>query len=199
MIKNFFRILIVLFAFFALNGATTSTKGKKVQPIGGCATTTTSKQRVCILESDRTQGQKSTCMWLAKVGVMCKLDVDCLKVKVKKQPEPIECTQLETNHIILSDTSLLREAKDGSKKVADLKKNEKVTMISRLDAEGLKGWFVIYTKNCKTGFIQEKYVGVQAKFGKDPPIKGNIEITNPKWKHENKLLHHLHIACNLCH
>ena len=187
MIKIFFKVLIVLFVFFALNGATTSTKGKKVQPSGGCATTTGSTS-VCILEEDRTQKQKARCKWLAKIGMMCRLDVDCLKVKVETQPEPVECTQLETNHIILSDTSLLREAKDGSKKVADLKKNDKITLISRLDAEGLKGWFVIYTKNCKTGYIREEYVGVPAKFGDDPPIKGNIEITNPKWKQENKLM-----------
>ena len=164
MIKNFFRILIVLFAFFALNGATTSTKGTKVQPRGGCATTTASKQRVCIPESDRTQGQISQCKLLKAVGIVCRLDLDCLITKKEDAEKQVigqaECSALAANHTIVNNTSLLKEAREGSKKIVSLKKGDKVTLLSRLDQEGLSGWYLIFTKNCETGFLPEKVVKV---------------------------------------
>ena len=93
MIKNFYKFIIILLAFFALNGATTNTKGTKVQPVGGCATTTSAKKAKvevkCIPEEKRTAFQKNWCKWLANNynGKLCKLDVDCLRVKSERTEE----------------------------------------------------------------------------------------------------------------
>ena len=82
-----------MFAFFVLNGATTSTKGTKVKPVGGCATTTSAKkvgpEIICIPEEKRTTFQKNWCKWLANNynGKLCKLDVDCLRTKTEKTEE----------------------------------------------------------------------------------------------------------------
>ena len=93
MFRNFCTVLIFLFAFFVLNGATTNTKGTKVQPIGGCATTTSAKKAKvevkCIPEEKRTKFQKNWCKWLARNhnGKLCKLEVDCLRVKSVRTEE----------------------------------------------------------------------------------------------------------------
>ena len=84
MIKNFYKFIIILLAFFVLNGATTNTKGTKIQPVGGCATTTSAKKEVkCIPEEKRSTWQKNWCQFLAANygGKLCKLKVDCLRVK----------------------------------------------------------------------------------------------------------------------
>ena len=193
MIKIFFRALIVLFAFFALNGATTNTKGTKVQPIGGCATTTASKQRVCIPESDRTKAQKSNCKFLKAFGIVCKLDLDCLITQKEdaegKVRDQAECSALAANHTIVKNTSLLKEAREGSKEIVSLKKGDKVTLLSRLDQEGLSGWYLIFTKNCETGFVPEKFIKVAESFGEGKEdIVGNIKINYPKWKQKNQLM-----------
>ena len=93
MIKNFYKFIIILLAFFALNGATTSTKGTKVQPVGGCATTTSAKKAKvevkCIPEEKRSKGQINWCKWYKRTwkGKLCKLDLDCLKVKSQRTEE----------------------------------------------------------------------------------------------------------------
>ena len=182
-----------MFAFFALNGATTSTKGKKVQPRGGCATTTTSKQRVCIPESDRTKRQIKHCKFLKSWGIVCRLDIDCLITQKEDAEKQVigqaECSALAANHTIVDNTSLLKEAREGSNKIVSLKKGDKVTLLSRLDQEGLSGWYLIFTKNCETGFVPEKFVKVAEVFGEEKPyVSGNIKITYPKWKQKNQLM-----------
>ena len=93
MFRNFCTVLIFLFAFFVLNGATTSTKGTKVKPVGGCATTTSTKkvgpEIICIPEEKRATFQKNWCRWLANNynGKLCKMDVDCLRIKSEKTEE----------------------------------------------------------------------------------------------------------------
>ena len=73
--------------------------------------------------------------------------------------------------------------------MVSLKKGDKVTLLSRLDQEGLSGWYLIFTQNCETGFVPEKFVKVAESFGDDPPpIEGNIKIDFPKWKQKNQLM-----------
>ena len=76
MFRNFCTVLIFLFAFFALNGATTKTEGTKIKPIG-CATTTTTKKDTsgtklkikCIPEEKRTPGQRAWCKFLSDIFI----------------------------------------------------------------------------------------------------------------------------------
>ena len=207
MIKNFYKFIIILLAFFVLNGATTNTKGTKVQPVGGCATTTSAKQAKlevkCIPEEKRTTFQKNWCKWLARNynGKLCKLEVDCLRVKsvlTEEENKRLEdenrkqavCAHFSYKHIATSNTFLLQEPKEGSKQVIKIKKGDEISFMQRV--EDNQSWMLVANKYCDQGYINEKFVR-----GKDvdPPKNGTklkpgeiIILTSPKWSKPNKLI-----------
>ena len=162
MLRKFCTVLIFLFAFFALNGSTTSTKGTKVKPIGGCATTTSAKKDTskvepeikCIPEEKRRQGQINWCKWYKRTfkGKLCKLDLDCLKVKSQRTEEENKrleaenqkqaiCAHFSYKHIAKSNTYLLKEPKEGSLQVVKIKKGAELSFMQRV--EGNQGWMLV--------------------------------------------------------
>ena len=210
MIKNFYRFAIILLAFIVLNGATTNTKGTKVQPIGGCATTTSAKKTKvevkCIPEEKRTTGQKAWCKFLSDrftPSRICKLDVDCLRVKnvrTEEENKRLEeenikqavCAHFSYKHIAKSNTFLLQEPKEGSKQVIKIKKGDEIDVLKRVADN--QSWMLVATKNCDQGYVNEKFVRgrddiTQAtttvvKVSKDEVIR----LTSPKWSQKNKLI-----------
>ena len=198
-----------MFAFFALNGATTKTEGTKVQPIGGCATTTSAKKTKvevkCIPEEKRTTFQKNWCAWLAKNynGKLCRLEVDCLRVKnmlTEDENKRLEaanikqavCAHFSYKHIAKSNTFLLQEPKEGSRQVIKIKKGDEIDVLKRVADN--QSWMLVATKNCDQGYVNEKFVRgrddiTQAtttvvKVSKDEVIR----LTSPKWSKKNKLI-----------
>ena len=209
MIKNFYRFAIILLAFIVLNGATTSTKGTKIQPTGGCATTTSAKKTKvevkCIPEEKRTTFQKNWCAWLAKNynGKLCRLEVDCLRVKsvlTEEENKRLEaenikqavCAHFSYKHIAKSNTFLLQEPIEGSKQVIKIKKGDEISFMQRV--EDNKTWMLVATKDCDQGYISEKFVRGRdditqettkvVKVSKDEIII----LTSPKWSTKNKLI-----------
>ena len=208
MIKNFYKFIIILLAFFALNGATTSTKGTKVQPVGGCATTTSAKKAKvevkCISEEKRTTGQKAWCKFLSDrftPSRTCKLDVDCLRVKnvrTEEENKRLEeenrqqaiCAHFSYKHIAKSNTFLLQEPKEGSLQVVKIKKGTEISFMQRV--EDNQSWMLVATKDCDQGYLNEKFV---RRKGEDPPKKVSglkpgeiIILTSPKWSKKNELI-----------
>ena len=207
MFRNLCTVLIFLFAFFALNGATTKTEGTKVKPIGGCATTTSAKKAkleiTCIPEEKRRKGQINWCNWYEQTfkGKLCKLNLDCLRVKSERTEEENKrleeenrkqavCAHFSYKHIATSNTFLLQEPKEGSKQVIKIKKGDEISFMQRV--EDNQSWMLVATKNCDQGYINEKFVR-----GKDvdPPKNGTklkpgeiIILTSPKWSKPNKLI-----------
>ena len=208
MIKNFYKFIIILLTFFALNGATTNTKGTKVRPVGGCATTTAKKSETkiaekCIPEEERTTWQKNWCKWLANNynGKLCKLDVDCLRVKSERTEEENKkleeenrkqavCAHFSYKHFAKSNTFLLQEPKEGSLQVIKIKKGDEISFMQRV--EDNQSWMLVATKNCDQGYLHEKFV---RRKDEDPPKKENglkpgeiIKLTSPKWSKKNELI-----------
>ena len=213
MFRNFCTVLIFLFAFFALNGATTSTKGTKVKPIGGCATTTSAKKDTskvepeikCIPEEKRRQGQINWCKWYKRTfkGKLCKLDLDCLKVKSQRTEEENKrletenqkqaiCAHFSYKHIAKSNTYLLKEPKEGSLQVVKIKKGAELSFMQRV--EGNQSWMLVADKGCDQGYINEKFVR-----GRDDVVQETTEVVtvsknevirliSPKWAKKNKLI-----------
>ena len=209
MIKNFYKFIIILLAFFALNGATTSTKGTKVQPVGGCATTTSAKKAKvevkCIPEEKRTTGQKAWCKFLSDrftPSRICKLDVDCLRVKnvrTEEENKRLEeenikqavCAHFSYKHIAKSNTFLLQEPKEGSLQIIKIKKGDEIDVLKRVADN--QSWMLVATKNCDQGYVNEKFVRGRDDI-EEPPKNGEdlkpgeiIRLTSPKWSKKNKL------------
>ena len=202
-----------MFAFFVLNGATTNTKGTKVQPIGGCATTTSAKKDTskaklevkCIPEEKRTKFQKNWCKWLAKTynGKLCKLDVDCLRVKSERTEEENRrleeenrkqaiCAHFSYKHIARSTTFLLQEPKEGTLQIVKIKKGDEISVMQRV--EDNQSWMLVANKDCDQGYIHEKFVrrrdDITTTEGPEIVVPDDeiIRLTSPKWSKENKLI-----------
>lgn len=197
-------------SFFILNGATTTTKGTKVKPIGGCATTTSAKKDIsnvkCIPEEKRTKGQKAWCNFLYtqfSPPKICKLEVDCLRVKnvlTEEENKRLEaenrkqavCAHFSYKHIAKSTTFLLQEPKDGAKQVMKINKGDEISFMQRV--ENNQSWMLVANKNCDQGYINEKFIrgrdDIVSTGGETTPDLGKevIVITSPKWSKKNKLI-----------
>ena len=214
MVKNFYKFIIILLAFFVLNGATTGTKGTKVQPVGGCATTTSAKKDTskaklkvkCIPEEERTRGQITWCKFLSERFTpprICKLDVDCLRVNTERTEEENRrleseinkqaiCAHFSYKHIAKSNTFLLQEPKEESLQVIKIKKGDEISFMQRV--EDNQSWMLVATKNCDQGYVNEKFVRGRDDI-EEPPKNGEdlkpgeiIRLTSPEWSKTNKLI-----------
>ena len=209
--KNTFSTIIVLFGLLIfLNGVTTTKDGSKVRPAGGCATTTSTKTTQtmenvsCKPEEERTFIEKTLCYQLKQFGLVCKLDLNCERTEggeiEEEKDEEIEpsvevdsgsatCAPLESTHLAAANTNLFQVPNDESKVIAEIKKDEELTFIARA-TEDKKDWIFFFTKkNCKQGYVNEKYVKAKITNGKDPDLKGKlIDIIEPRWTKESKLI-----------
>ena len=209
--KKTFSSIIVLFGLLILlNGVTTTTDGSKVRPAGGCATTTstkttqTMKDVSCKPEEERNFIEKTICWQYKQVGLVCKLDLNCERTEggeiEEEQDEEMEpsvevdsgsatCVPLESNHLAAANTNLFQDSNDESKVIAEIKKDEELIFIARA-TEDKKDWIFFFTKkNCKQGYVNEKYVKAKITNGKGPDLKDKlIDIIEPRWTKENKLI-----------
>ena len=213
--KNTFSTIIVLFGLLIfLNGVTTTKDGSKVRPAGGCATTTSTKTTQtkgdvsCKPEEERTFIEKTLCYQLKQFGLVCKLDLNCERAERKEIEEEIEekdeeieqlvetgrdlatCVPLESNHLAAANTNLFQDSNDESKVTATIKKDEELIFIGRATEEDKKDWIFVFTKkNCKQGYVNEKYVKDKITNGKGPDLKDKlIDIIEPRWTKESKLI-----------
>ena len=210
--KKTFSTIIVLFGLLILlNGVTTTTDGSKVRPAGGCATTTSTKTTQtmenvsCKPEEERTFIQKTLCFQLKQFGLVCKLDLNCERAERKEieeeKDEEIEelvqtgrdlatCVPLESNHLAAANTNLFQDSNDESKVIAEIKKDEELIFIARA-TEDKKDWLFVFTKkNCKQGYVNEKYVKAKITLNGNGPDLGDklIDIIEPRWTKESKLI-----------
>ena len=215
--KKTFSSIIVLFGLLILlNGVTTTTDGSKVRPAGGCATTTstkttqTMKDVSCKPEEERNFIEKTICWQYKQVGLVCKLDLNCERTERREIEEEVEeveekdaeieqlvevgrdlatCVPLESNHLAAANTNLFQDSNDESKVIAKIKKDEELIFIARA-IEDKKDWIFVFTnKNCKQGYVNEKYVKAKITNGPGPdPGDKLIDIIEPRWTKENKLI-----------
>ena len=215
--KKTFSTIIVLFGLLILlNGVTTTTDGSKVRPAGGCATTTstkttqTMKDVSCKPEEERNFIEKTICWQYKQVGRVCKLDLNCEGTERREIEEEVEeveekdagieqlvevgrdlatCVPLESNHLAAANTNLFQDSNDESKVIAKIKKDEELIFIARA-TEDKKDWLFVFTKkNCKQGYVNEKYVKAKITDGKGPDLVDKlIDIIEPRWTKESKLI-----------
>ena len=92
---------------------------------------------VCILEEDRTTEQKQTCTVALFFHRLCKLDQDCVILKMEEQKkqisdlenkietqDPIACNSLTFAHIALEDAPIFNNTSGNSKKINSVKKGQ---------------------------------------------------------------------------
>ena len=218
--KTFSSIIVLFGLLILLNGVTTTTDGSKVRPAGGCATTTstkttqTMKDVSCKPEEERNFIEKTICWQYKQVGLVCKLDLNCERTERREIEEEVEeveeveekdaeieqlvevgrdlatCVPLESNHLAAANTNLFQDSNDESKVIAKIKKDEELIFIARA-TEDKKDWLFVFTKkNCKQGYVNEKYVKAKITLNGNGPDLGDklIDIIEPRWTKESKLI-----------
>ncbi|MDC0215582.1 SH3 domain-containing protein [Candidatus Pelagibacter sp.] len=191
----FFTIIFLIFSFFETKEASAH-PSKKHKPM------------VCILEQDRTEGQKRTCKQLLFFHRLCKLDQDCAILELEKKKKEIQsketeiknledeiggladCGDIPFNHKASSNAKVYQKPSSKSKVVSNIKKGQEMLFIS--PSQENKNWYYVKIKkdnNCADGYIKQKFVVKKA--GEDTIIKVGpklIEINQPSWVQEDKLI-----------
>ena len=188
-------------------GCATTTSTKTTQTKGDVS---------CKPEEERTFIEKTLCFQLKQFGLVCKLDLNCERAERKKIEEAIEekdeeieeksveigelekksrdlatCVPLESKHLATANTNLFQDSNDESKVTAEIKKDEELIFIGRATEDDKKDWIFVFTKkNCKQGYVNEKYVKAKITddVGPDLPDDRLIDIIEPRWAKENKLI-----------
>ena len=194
--KTFSTIIVFFGLLILLNGVTTTTQTMEVVS--------------CKPEEERKNWEKTWCFQLKQIGRVCKLDKNCEKTErgeIEEEVEEVEekdaeieqlvevgrdlatCVPLESNHLAAANTNLFQDPNDESKVIAEIKKDEELIFIGRATGDE-KDWIFVFTKkNCKQGYVNEKYVKAKITNGKGPDLKDKlIDIIEPRWTKESKLI-----------
>ena len=188
--KTFSTIIVFFGLLILLNGVTTTTQAMEDDS--------------CKPEEERNFIEKTLCYQLKQMGRVCKLDQNCentegteIEEENDEEIEPIvevdsdsaTCAPLESTHLAAANTNLFQDPNDESKVIAEIKKDEELIFIARA-TEDKKNWIFFFTKkNCKQGYVNEKYVKAKITNGKGPDLKDKlIDIIEPRWTKESKLI-----------
>jgi hypothetical protein len=198
----FFTIVFSFFSIFE-NKEASAHPSKKHKPM------------ICILEKDRTEGQKRNCRQLLFFHRLCKIDQDCAileienkKKEIKNKEKEIEAKQSEIkdlqdeiggladcgdipfNHKASVNAKVYQKPSNKSKVVSNVKKGQEMLFIA--PSQENKSWYYVKIKkdaSCADGYIQQKFVIKKA--GEDKVVKVGpklIEINQPSWAEEDKLI-----------
>ena len=189
--KTFSTIIVFFGLLILLNGVTTTTQAMEVVS--------------CKPEEERKNWEKTWCFQLKQIGRVCKLDKNCEKTErgeiEEEKDEEIEpsvevdsgsatCAPLESNHLAAANTNLFQDPNDESKVIAEIKKDEELIFIGRATEEDKRDWIFVFTKkNCKQGYVNEKYVKAKIVDDEGPDLGDKlIDIIEPRWTKESKLI-----------
>ena len=150
---------------------------------------------VCVPESKRTDFQlQNDSLWNG-LHRLSKLQQDCAMLEIEKQKKIIEaagqaatCPKIPFAHRSSRKGNLFLEAKDNSKVIAAIKKDQEMLFVS----EANKNWNYITIRNedkCITGYVKAIYT--VKKGAKDTVVSAGpdlLSIIQPAWKIENKLM-----------
>ncbi len=168
----------------------------------------------CVPPEKRDFITKNYCKVQLKNHRLCRAEEHCAILRIQKLEENVEdakeeiietkqklnateeellgtatCGDLIFNHKANKKTSLYILPDKKSKKVADIEKNKDLLFISPSSKN--KNWYFVKIKKkntCADGFIEQKFVVKKA--GEDIVVKVDklIEINQPSWTEEDKLI-----------
>ena len=138
-LSSFFFLTIFSFSFVFTSNEVSAHPSKKHKPM------------VCILEEDRTQGQKQSCKTALFFHRLCKLDQDCAILELEKRKQELEdkekeiqakedeikeledeiggladCGDIPFNHKASSSAKIYQKPSSNSKVVAEVKKGQEL-------------------------------------------------------------------------
>ena len=173
------------------------------------------KPMVCILEVDRTKGQKQACKTALFFHRLCKLDQDCAILELEKRKQELEnkeqeiqakedeikeledeiggladCGDIPFNHKASSSAKIYQKPSSNSKVVAEVKKGQELLFFA--PAQKDPKWSYVKVKkdnNCADGYIKQKFV--IKKESEDKVVKVGpklIKITDPVLSDDEKLM-----------
>ena len=143
---------------------------------------------VCIPESERTEVQLQNDRFWNGLNRLSKLQQDCVMAEIEATNQVAICPKIPFAHRSSGKTNLFLEAKDNSKVIAAIKKDQEILFIS----EANKNWNYITIRNedkCITGYVKAIYT--VKKGAKDTVVSAGpdlLSIIQPAWKIENKLM-----------
>ena len=143
---------------------------------------------VCIPESERTEVQLQNDRFWNGLNRLSKLQQDCVMAEIEATNQAAICPKIPFAHRSSGKTNLFLEAKDNSKVIAAIKKDQEILFIS----EANKYWNYITIRNedkCITGYVKAIYT--VKKGDKDTVVSVGpdlLSIIQPVWKIENKLM-----------
>ena len=143
---------------------------------------------VCIPESERTEVQLQNDRFWNGLNRLSKLQQDCVMAEIEATNQAAICPKIPFAHRSSGKTNLFLEAKDNSKVIAAIKKDQEILFIS----EANKYWNYITIRNedkCITGYVKAIYT--VKKGAKDTVVSAGpdlLSIIQPAWKIENKLM-----------
>ena len=143
---------------------------------------------VCIPPSERTEVQLQNDRFWNGLHHLSKLQQDCVMAEIEATNQAAICPKIPFAHRSSGKTNLFLEAKDNSKVIAAIKKDQEILFIS----EANKYWNYITIRNedkCITGYVKAIYT--VKKGAKDTVVSAGpdlLSIIQPAWKIENKLM-----------
>ena len=143
---------------------------------------------VCIPESERTEVQLQNDRFWNGLNRLSKLQQDCVMAEIEATNQVAICPKIPFAHRSSGKTNIFLEAKDNSKVIAAIKKDQEILFIS----EANKYWNYITIRNedkCITGYVKAIYT--VKKGDKDTVVSVGpdlLSIIQPVWKIENKLM-----------
>jgi hypothetical protein len=143
---------------------------------------------VCIPESERTEVQLQNDRFWNGLNRLSKLQQDCVMAEIEATNQVAICPKIPFAHRSSGKTNIFLEAKDNSKVIAAIKKDQEILFIS----EANKNWNYITIRNedkCITGYVKAIYT--VKKGAKDTVVSAGpdlLSIIQPAWKIENKLM-----------
>ena len=199
---NLLLVLILVFVFNLNDAYAHLIDGKEHKPIK------------CVPPEKRDFITKNYCKVQLKNHRLCRAEEHCAILRIQKLEENVEdakeeiietkqklnateeellgtatCGDLIFNHKANKKTSLYILPDKKSKKVADIEKNKDLLFISPSSKN--KNWYFVKIRRentCADGFIEQKFVVKKA--GEDIVVKVDklIEINQPSWTEEDKLI-----------
>ena len=143
---------------------------------------------VCIPPSERTEVQLQNDRFWNGLHRLSKLQQDCVMAEIEATNQVAICPKIPFAHRSSGKTNIFLEAKDNSKVIAAIKKDQEILFIS----EANKYWNYITIRNedkCITGYVKAIYT--VKKGDKDTVVSVGpdlLSIIQPVLKIENKLM-----------
>ena len=203
LINSILFLTVVLTVTFIFNtDKAFAHKAKKHKPV------------ICIPEEERTKSQLNTDKFWNFQHRLSKLQQDCAILEIEEKKKEIkdkedeikvkdveiknledeigglaDCGDIPFKHKASSNAKVHQKPSSKSKVVSEIKKGQELLFISPSQKD--KGWYYVKVKKdsgCADGYVKQKFV--IKKFEEDVIVKVDklIEINQPKWAKEEKLI-----------